>query len=209
MTENVKVGTGFLAGLAIVTLFLALPALDSTEQEVNAQEEETVSRFQVDPVHSSVLFKVKHVDVGHYFGRFLEFDGTLELDEDNPSNSSIDLTVETASVETDNSDRNDHLRSPDFFNVEQFPVITFESTSVEEVESGVYEVTGEFTLHGTTEEITVEVEKTGQGQGPDGNNRVGFETRFQINRSDYGMDNLMGAVNDEVQLIIATEWIEN
>ena len=156
--------------------------------------------YELDPGHTSVYFKIKHLDVSYVFGRFNDVEGQYTLGDD----PSFQFTVQTESVDTGNQKRDDHLRSPDFFNAKQFRTITFQSTSVSETDDG-YEVTGDLTLHGQTNEITVPLEKVGEGEDPWGGYRTGFATEFTIKRSDYGMDQMLEMVGDEVTLMISFE----
>src|SRR5690606_12310475 len=98
----------------------------------------------------SVIYRIKHMDVAYHYGRFNEFAGTFLLNADSPADSSVEITIQTASIDSGNEGRDKHLRSPDFFNVEQFPTATFSSTSVRKTGDTTYEVTGDFTLNGTT-----------------------------------------------------------
>lgn len=163
--------------------------------------------YKVDPVHSSVLFRVKHFDVGYFYGRFNAISGTIVLDKQNPSRSSVSLEVRTESVDTNDPKRDGHLKSPDFFNVRQFPVITFKSTSVKPLKANVWEVRGNFTLLGVTRPLTVQVTLTGEGKDAFGNYRVGFETTFDIKRSDFGMKYMLGPLSDEVRIILSVEGV--
>ena len=117
--------------------------------------------YKLDPVHSSVLFKAKHLNVADFYGRFNDFSGTVTFDNENPSKSSVNLEVKVESLDTHEAKRDQHLKSPDFFNAKQFPVIAFKSTKVEKAGADSYKVTGDFTLHGVTKPVTVEFKKTG------------------------------------------------
>jgi polyisoprenoid-binding protein YceI len=159
--------------------------------------------YKVDPAHSFALFRIKHMDVGHVYGRFNEPNGTITLDDADPTKSSFTLELQTQKVDTGIQKRDDHLRSPDFFNVKQFPTIKFKSTSVKKTDKG-YEVTGDLTLHGVTKPITFNLEQTGQGaMGP--RQIIGFETTLDLKRSEFGMNNMIGPAADDVRLIISLE----
>jgi polyisoprenoid-binding protein YceI len=164
--------------------------------------------FGVDSVHSSVVFKVKHGGVSFFYGSFASMDGTFRIDAANPSNTMVDVSVETGSVNSNNSRRDGHLKSPDFFNAEQFPQLTFKSTSAKAGADGVVEVTGDLTYRGRTQSITVPIEVTGEAQSSRGM-RQGFHTEFTIKRSDfggtYGIEN--GSLSDEVTLIVSLQGI--
>ncbi len=156
--------------------------------------------WDVDSAHFSVVFSISHLDVSNQHGRFNELSGEVTTGED----ASFAFTVSADSVDTNNAKRDDHLRGPDFFNTKQFPDITFASNAAVENEAG-YELTGELTLHGVTNPITVQLNKVGEIDDPWGNHRAGFETTFKINRSDYGMSNMLEAVGDEVTLTVSFE----
>jgi polyisoprenoid-binding protein YceI len=163
--------------------------------------------MKIDPVHSSILFRVKHADVGYFFGHFTGESGTVTFDKDNPENNKIDITVTTDSVETFNKKRNNHLKSPDFFNAKQFPELTFESKSWEKMDDGLYKVTGDLTLHGQTKEVSTVVQMTGAGNDGQGNFRRGFLTTFNIKRSDFGIDFMPKVISDRVKLIITVQGV--
>jgi polyisoprenoid-binding protein YceI len=140
----------------------------------------------VDPVHSYVGFAVKHLGISTVRGEFKEFEGTLELGEDVSAWRTYG-TVKVASVDTDETDRDGHLRSPDFFDAAQFPEIAFESTKIEALDEDEYRVTGRLTIHGVTNEIVLHANVGGTELDPWGNERVGLEVTGQLSRADYGM----------------------
>jgi polyisoprenoid-binding protein YceI len=163
--------------------------------------------FKVDPVHSFVLFSVQHLGVANTYGRFNDISGTVVFDKDNPSKSSVELSVPIESLDTNNSIRERSLKSPDFFNVKQFPTMTFKSTKVEG--SGeTLKVSGDITIHGVTKSLTVDFKKGGEGKGVFGEWRGGGETRFTIKRSDFGMNFELGEVGDEVTIILSLEGVK-
>src|SRR3954462_8331101 len=139
--------------------------------------------YKVDPMHSSIVFKSKHLDTSYVFGRFNEFGGTVNVDTD-PSKMSFDVSAKVDSIDTGNGKRDTHLKSPDFFSAKEFPTIAFKSTSVKAAGEGKYEVTGDLTLHGVTKPVTVTLNKTGESTMM--GNRVGFLSTFTVKRSDFG-----------------------
>ena len=163
--------------------------------------------YQFDPVHSSLVFKVKHLGVAYVYGRFNDLNGTLTIDENNPKNSSVQASVRAANVDTNHDKRDNHLRSPDFFNAEEHAMVSFQSTSFERTGSDTYTVKGNLTLLGVTRPIEVSVRHTGSGKDPWGGFRTGYETTFAINRSDFGMDYLLKGVSDEVTIFMAVEAV--
>ena len=142
--------------------------------------------WNVDPVHSSVEFRVKHLGIATVKGSFREYEGRIEVGEDTASTRAYGK-IKTASIDTGEPQRDDHLRSPDFFDVENHPEMTFESTSIEVIDEDEFHVTGDLTMHGVTHPITLHAEVTGAEEDPWGNTRVGLEAQGELNRSDYGM----------------------
>ncbi len=164
-------------------------------------------KYVVDADHTSVSFQVGHLGISMIHGRFNEVAGEFTLDSASPAASSFSMTIRTASVDTGNKKRDDHLRSPDFFNVKQFPTITFKSTSVKPAGEG-YEVAGDFTLHGVTRPITFALKGGKTADFPKGTQRIGFSTELALKRTDYGMDRLVGPAGDEVKVLISFEGVK-
>lgn len=142
--------------------------------------------WNVDPTHSSIEFRVKHLGISSVRGTFDEFEGTLENGDDITS-ARVSGKVNAASVNTNEDKRDEHLRSADFFDTDNHPEITFESTSITPVDEDTFEVTGDVTMHGVTNPITLVAEMTGNEQDPWGNERVGLEAIAKIDRSDWDM----------------------
>jgi polyisoprenoid-binding protein YceI len=160
--------------------------------------------WAVDPTHSSLLFKVQHNGVSNFYGMFKEFGGRFTVDAD-ASKCSVSFTVQAASIDSRNGKRDQHLSSPDFFSVKEFPTIEFKSTKIAKKDKE-WTVTGPLTLHGVTKDITASVSETGKVTGDKGS-VAGFETKFTIKRSDFGMDYGLeqGALGDEVAVVLAVE----
>jgi polyisoprenoid-binding protein YceI len=144
--------------------------------------------YDVDPGHSRVGFAAKHAMVTTVRGSFKDFTAEAHLDEDNVADSSVRVEIKTASIDTGNAQRDEHLRNGDFLEVEAYPTITFVSTKVEQTGDETYAVTGDLTIKGTTKPVTVNFEKTGAAQDPWGGFRVGFEGKTVINRKDCGVN---------------------
>src|ERR1700753_1068353 len=140
----------------------------------------------VDPIHSSVGFEVKHMMISTVRGQFKQYEGKLEAAEDY-HDSRVRGVVQVASIDTGNADRDEHLRGPDFFDAEQWPLITFESTAIEHVVQGTYRVTGDLTIKDVTREIAVEANVEGAAVDPWGHDRVGIAVRGSIDRTDFGL----------------------
>src|SRR3977135_854809 len=163
--------------------------------------------FKLDPVHSFVLFSVQHLGIANTYGRFNDISGPVVFDKDNPSKSSVELSVLVESLDTNNSIRERSLKSPDFFNAKQFPTLTFKSTKVEGG-GDTLKVSGDLTIRGVTKPVTVDFKKGGEGKGIFGEMRGGGETRFTIKRSNFGMNFQQGAVGDEVSIILSLEGVK-
>ena len=162
--------------------------------------------YAYDLVHSSVSFKARHLDISWIHGRFNEVEGKFSLDREDPSKSKFELTIKTDSVDTANKARDEHLRQPDYFDTKQFPTIEFKSTSTKAIKGG-YEVTGDFTMHGTTQKVTL-VLLGGKEHDFKGVKRVAFSTELSLKRSDYGFDkNAIGPIGDEALILIDCEGV--
>ena len=160
--------------------------------------------FQVDTVHSTVMFRVKHQNVSFAYGRFNDVAGKFLIDEADPSKSSFDLTIKSESIDTASVPRDTHLKGPDFFNAKQFPTITFKSKSVTKV-GPVYDVAGDLTLHGVTRPVIFKVNVSGMGKGMRGEFIAGLEASTSIKRSDFGMTYMVGPLADEVVVNVSLE----
>jgi polyisoprenoid-binding protein YceI len=145
------------------------------------------SKWAVDVTHSSIDFSVKHMMIASVRGTFHKFDADIEADPEDLTSANIRFSIDVSSIDTRNGDRDAHLRSADFFDVEQFPNIAFQSKQIIKKGDGEYEVTGDLTLHGVTRSETFSVTFEGHGKDPWGNERAGFSGQGQIKRSDYGL----------------------
>jgi polyisoprenoid-binding protein YceI len=160
--------------------------------------------YAVDPVHSGVHFKISHLGLAWVHGRFNDFSGSFTIDPDDPSKCSFGLNINTASVDTNNQKRDEHLRSPDFFNVKQFPAVAFKSTGLKAIKDG-YQVSGDLTMHGVTKPVTFALTGGRKAEFPKGVQRTGFSTELILKRSDFGIDKFTEAVGDEVHIAVSFE----
>jgi polyisoprenoid-binding protein YceI len=162
--------------------------------------------YNVDPIHSSVTFKISHLGLGWVHGRFNTFSGSFTIDPDDAAKCMFEMTVNTDSVDTNNKQRDTHLRSPDFFNAKQFPSMTFKATSVKAIKNG-YEVTGDFTMHGETKPVTLALVGGRTAEFPKGFPRTGYSTELVLKRSDFGVgsEKFSGALGDEVHIAVSFE----
>jgi len=180
-------------------LALALPALASAAPVV----------YKVDPDHSSVGFSIRHF-VSNVQGRFKDFDGTVKYDKQNPAASSVEFTAQVASIDTDNKDRDNHLKSPDFFDAAKFPTMTFTSSSVKAKDANTLDVTGNLTIHGVTKTVTIPVSVLGT-VAAQGREKAGFESNFTIDRKDYGvqwnrvLDTGGTMLGNDVKIVVSVE----
>jgi polyisoprenoid-binding protein YceI len=143
--------------------------------------------YEIDPVHSTVVFKVRHFFT-EVPGRFNEFSGTITVDPENLEGLSTETTIKAASIDTDNEDRDKHLRSADFFDVEKYPEIVFKSKGVESTGDKTGKLTGELTMHGVTREIELEAKLLGKGKGMQGETKTGWKATTTINRRNFDLN---------------------
>jgi polyisoprenoid-binding protein YceI len=189
--------------LQALSLALLLPGVFVTAAAADP------AAYKVDPDHSGVGFTIRHF-VSNVSGRFKDFDGVLKYDKANPAASSVSFTVQAKSIDTDNDDRDNHLRSPDFFDVEKFPTLTFTSTSVKAADADTLEVTGDLTIKGVTKKVTIPVDILGSVKTPRGE-KAGFETSFKLDRKEYGitwnraLDTGGAVLGDDVKVNISIE----
>jgi polyisoprenoid-binding protein YceI len=165
----------FIATL-IIALTLIVPAIAQA------------GSWNLDPAHTEAGFKIRHMMVTNVRGVFHDVKGTLQFDAVDPGKSSIDVVIQAVSIDTGIEKRDNHLRSPDFFDVEKFPTLTFNSTKFKKVADGVFKVTGNLFIHGVTKEVVLDVEGLNQQvQDPWGGTRMGAFATTKINRKDYGL----------------------
>jgi polyisoprenoid-binding protein YceI len=148
---------------------------------------ELTGTYTLDPAHSRIGFVARHAMVTKVRGAFNEFEGTATLDGANPANSTAQVTISAASIDTRNAQRDGHLRSNDFLAMDEYPQITFVSTGARQVDDSTFELTGDLTIKGVTNPITIPFSFEGAAKDPFGNLRVGFEGAVTINRKDYGI----------------------
>jgi polyisoprenoid-binding protein YceI len=171
---------------------------------------QAVDTYAIDKSHSEVSFQVRHL-VTNTRGQFDDYTGTIKMDAANPANSSVEFTIQATSINTFNENRDKHLRSPDFFEVEKHPTIAFKSSKVTKTGDNKYDVTGTFTMRGVSKELTLPVTFLGQVKDPWGNTKAGFETATTLNRKDYGivwnaaLDQGGFVLGDEVKVAINLE----
>jgi len=146
----------------------------------------TVRTFTIDKNHSEAFFQVRHL-ISKVRGHFADFSGTIEFDAASPVNSKVDFVIQTASIDTNQADRDTHLRSDDFFSVEKYPTLTFKSTSISPKGGDDYAVEGDLTIRDVTKRLVVPVTHLGLAKDPWGNEKLAFEAEITINRKDFGL----------------------
>jgi polyisoprenoid-binding protein YceI len=167
--------------------------------------------FSLGPAHFSIVFSIAHNNMSYTYGMFRQAQGQVVLDRANPAATQFQLTINADSIDTNNAQRDQHLKSPDFLNVAQFPTITFQSTSCtldNQPNMVKYMVTGNLTMHGVTREITLPIQMLGEGPGAGGRGyNAGFITQVELKRTDFGMSNLTNVVGDAVGITVSFETI--
>jgi polyisoprenoid-binding protein YceI len=177
---------------------------------MTTQTATAVRTLEIDRSHSEIAFQVRHL-LSKVRGRFTDFAGTIQFDETNPQNSRIDVTIQARSIDTAEADRDKHLRSADFFEVDKYLTLTFVSTAVTPRDGSSYDVAGTLTIHGVARPVTLEASYLGAAQDPWGNTRFVFEGELTLNRKDFGL--IWNAaletggflVGDEVKVTLAVQ----
>ncbi len=187
-----------LSVFALLALLFGMPAIAGAAEET----------YTVDTDHTYVLFRVKHLDIGYSYGRFNKPVGSFTFDTATDTLGSIRMQVMAENVDTDVEKRDNHLRSPDFFDAKEYPLISFTSTAIRKVGDGTYDVTGDITLLGNTRPITFKAVQTGAGKDPWGKYRRGYKVVFTLKRSSFGMEFMLGGVSDEVEVTVSVEGIK-
>jgi polyisoprenoid-binding protein YceI len=167
------------AGLVLVLAAGAAGSLQAAEYVIDGTDA---------GMHASVNFQASHMGISHLWGRFNDITGSFSYDAANPGASSITVRIDPASIDTNHAERDAHLSSPDFLNVAAFPEAGFTSTAISELGNGRFQVTGDFTLHGVTREISFEAVRTGEGESPFGDYRVGFAAQFELDMREWGIN---------------------
>lgn len=160
--------------------------------------------WKIDTVHSTVLFKIKHLNTSWAYGRFNSFSGEVVHDAAELAKSSVRCEIDVASIDTANKDRDGHLTSPDFFSAREFPKLTFTSNKVE-ARGDKLAVSGDFEMHGVKKPITLLVEPTGNSKTERFGERVGFHATTTLKRSDFGMKTMLEGIGDEVEITLSLE----
>jgi polyisoprenoid-binding protein YceI len=170
--------------------------------------------WQIDSAHSEIQFSARHMMIATVRGRFTQFSGTIEADEENPTAAQVNVQIDTASIDTGNEQRDTHLRSADFLNVEQYPHITFKSTKVEWLDENQGRLHGELTIRDVTKPVVLDVEYAGMAKSPWGTTSAGFSAQTKINCKDWGLNWNVALetggwlVSDEIKINIEVELVK-
>lgn len=175
----------------------------------------TTTLWKIDPTHSEVQFKVKHLVISTVTGSFNSYEGKIEADDENFENAQAYFAADIDSISTNNEDRDNHLKSDDFFNAEEYPRLVFESTSFERTGDGKYKMTGDLTIRDVTKEVELDVVHGGTVEDPYGNTKAGFEVSGSIDRKEFGLtwDAVTEAgnvvVGDDIKLQLNVQLVKN
>lgn len=188
--------------VAVIAALIALPGIAHA----------AATHYDIDSAHSAVQFKVRHL-VSHVPGQFKKFKGTFDYDPANPKASKATIEIEASSIDTGNGKRDEHLRSPDFFDVKKYPTLKFVSTELKDVTDGKAKLAGSLTMHGVTKPVILELEIGGEAADPWGSKRAGFTGTTKVDRKDYGLtwnkalETGKFLVGDEVTIDISVEGV--
>ncbi len=160
-------------------------------------------------MHASIQFKVQHLGYSWLKGRFNDFSGSFTYDKNNPNDSTLSVTINTASIDSNHADRDKHLRSDDFFDVSKFPEASFVSTQYISTGINTGTLSGDLTLHGITKPVSIAVTKVGEGKDPWGGYRAGFEGSTSFSRYDFGIDKNLGPKSEMVEVMLSVEGRKN
>ena len=163
----------------------------------------STTKWVLDPTHSEIQFKVKHLMISTVTGQFNRFNATIETEEDDLSTAKINFTADISSISTNNEQRDSHLKAADFFDAENHPQLVFESEKLEEINAEEYRLHGTLTMKGVSKDVILNVGFGGETQDPWGNTRTGFEVSGKINRKDFGIN--FGAVSETGGLLLGDE----
>ena len=174
----------------------------------------TETTWSIDPAHSHVEFAVRHLMISTVKGRFGVVTGTLKTDETDPAKGEVEVSIDASSIDTREAQRDAHLKSADFFDVERFPAITFRGNRISDVSGNRFKLTGDLAIHGVTRTVTLDVTSEGRGKDPWGGERAGFSATTKIKRSDFGLtwNQVLEtggiAVGDEIKIALDIEGIK-
>ncbi len=158
--------------------------------------------------HAFIQFRIQHLGYSWLYGRFNTFDGEFSYDEKAPENASINVNIDTTSVDTNHAERDKHVKSADFFDVSKYPTASFKSSNYKPNGDGTGTLTGDFNFHGVTKSIDIAVSEVGAGPDPWGNERRGFEGTTKISLTEFGIKNVLGPKSEDVEITLSVEGIK-
>ena len=164
-------------------------------------------KFDTKATPQFVMFNISHLGYSRLYGHFNDFTGDFTVDAENPENSQVNATIQTASVDSNHAERDKHLRGDDFLDVDEYPTATFKSTNIEKTGEKTAKITGDFTLHGVTKPVTLDAKLIGYGDDPWGGYRMGLEASTTLTLSDFGITKDLGPASETVDIIISVEGI--
>ncbi len=173
-----------------------------------------MATYNIDPAHSEITFKVKHLMITNVTGRFKKFSGKMESEQDDFTDAKIEFEADIDSIDTNNEQRDGHLRTGDFLDAAKYPKLTFTSTSLTKESDGIYKLNGDLSIHGVTKPVTMSAELAGVNKDPWGQTKVGFELTGSIHRKDFGMEYNAALetggvlVGDEVKLQLDVQLVK-
>lgn len=200
VAKSKKYLTGLLTGgLLLSSCLVTLPVI----------ADDSVEHYAIDVrgAHAFVQFRIPHLGFSWLYGRFNEFDGSFTFDTEDPSNSTVNVEIQTASIDSNHQRRDDHLRNEDFLHVTEHPTASFKSTAFEPLGDDRFRLIGDLTLMGMSDSIAIEVEQIGAGEDPWGGYRRGFEGTTTLTLADWGIDYNLGPSAKEVEMILSIEGI--
>lgn len=193
----------WIALLALSTLVIHNIAVSG----ISPRQEEAADNYKIDNTHTSMVFAVSHFGLSYTYGRFNEVSGEFALNGGELTTAGFAFSVKADSIDTNNAERDKHLRGPEFFNTEKFPEISFVTTGFDKV-NGVLNIKGDLTMLGQTKPMLLPVELVGIGKGPFGAQRAGFFSKFTINRDDFGMNKMAGQIGNKISITFSFEGVK-
>ncbi|WP_428059575.1 YceI family protein [Dickeya oryzae] len=184
-----------LLGVTLASLFSWTGSAAAADYNIDKKEQ-----------HAFIQFRIKHLGYSWIYGSFKDFDGTFTFDENNPAADKVNVIVNTNSVDTNQAERDKHIRSAELLNADKYPQSTFTSTSIQK-DGDVLKITGNLTLHGVTKPLTLDAKLMGQGNDPWGGYRAGFEAKGKLALKDFNITTDLGPASQEVELIISIEGV--
>ncbi len=216
ITQSIHFCEFFLFDPELEIFYFSLTLNNFTSTKTNRiMSTETLTKWSIDASHSEITFKVKHLVISTVTGKFGSFDATIESDNENFEGADIYFEADINSIDTGNEDRDNHLKSDDFFNASEHPKMTFKSTSFEKTGDGTYKLAGDLTIRGNTKSVELDAEYGGTVVDPYGQTKAGFDVTGKINRKEFGLkwsavtEAGSVVVSDEVKLNLNVQFVKN